>query len=514
MTDLQPIATALLTVTDKSGIVELAKGLLGHGIELISTGGTRAVLREAGLPVVDISDWTGQPEAFGGRMKTLSFQVGAGILFDRQRDAAQAEAMQVRAIDLVVCNLYAFAQHRDLGLPIDQLIEFVDIGGPTLIRAAAKNSAAVAVVTDPSDYSTLLDELERHHGHTSLQQRRQWMRQAFALTAEYDQAIADHLCGQPLRYGENPQQNAVFVPSRRGRSMEQLAGKALSYNNLVDLDAALSVVLPLSAPACVVVKHENPCGFAQGGALASLLERAWQGDPTSAFGSVVAVNFPMDTSDLSFLQLADKAKRKFVEVIAAPSFTAGALALLTNNANLRVITVTEATTAQPQQRRSLSLGTLVQTPDVEPDLKRQVVSQKVPGRLDQALIDFGVHVVKALKSNAIAIVRRHEGGLQLIGMGAGQPNRLQSVQLAVARAQANLALLAGASQADEPLQLRDCFLISDAFFPFADGPALALQAGIGTLVQPGGSIRDAEVVAACDAAQAVLVHTGIRHFRH
>ena len=509
MADSVPIKTALLSVTDKTGIVELARALHRHGVQLISTGGTRATLLAAQLPVTDITAVTGNPEAFGGRMKTISFAVASGILFDRDRDAVEAQTLGVLPIDLVVANLYDFAGHKDAGLDLPQLIEHIDIGGPTMIRAAAKNYQHVAVVVRPVRYQELIDELDANAG-TSLALRRALMREAFTLTAHYDTMIAEHLCGETLRYGENPHQTAQFVPNADGVRFDILGGKALSYNNLVDLDAALAAVLPLSEPACVIVKHENPCGLASGPVVRPLLERAWAGDPVSAFGSVIAFNRAVSALDLAHLAMHDKAARKFVEIVAAPEFTADALQALAHNKNLRVLRIRDARVGPRTTKRVLSVGTLVQGADNVLAEKCDVVSQTRPAQVDHELLNFGLHAVRCLKSNAIALVQRQGQTLALLGMGAGQPNRLKSTQLAIAQARDNLC----AQGLDVAVGLAQAYLTSDAFFPFADGVQVALDAGVRTIVEPGGSLRDGEVIAACDAAHAVLIFTGTRHFKH
>ena len=510
MADLILIRTALLSVTDKTGIVQLAQALHLRGVQLISTGGTRTVLQDAGLPVTDISAITGNPEAFGGRIKTISFQIASGILFDRDRDADQAASLGVLPIDLVVANLYDFAKYRDQGLPLPALIEHIDIGGPTMIRAAAKNYAHVAVLVRPDAYAEFLNLLADTGGSTSLQARQNWMRDAFALTAQYDTAIAEHVLGEPLRYGENPHQSAVFVANRDGIAYQMLGGKALSYNNLVDLDAALAAVLPMTQPACAVVKHENPCGLASGPDAVSLLPVAWSGDPVSAFGSVIAFNRAVDRAALTHLAMDDKARRKFVEIVAAPAFSPEAVVYLQQNKNLRILRMVDNRSGQQQLRRVLTLGTLVQSADIELAAHYDVVSAAKPAALDRALAEFGLHAVRCLKSNAIAVVQRSGGVVSLLGMGAGQPNRLKSTQLAIAQARDNLR----DQGRDVALGMAQSYLASDAFFPFADGVQVALDAGIRTLIEPGGSLRDAEVIAACDASGAVLVFTGTRHFRH
>jgi phosphoribosylaminoimidazolecarboxamide formyltransferase / IMP cyclohydrolase len=502
------LKTALLSVTDKTGIVELAQALHAQGVKLISTGGTRAVLENAGLPVVDITTVTGNPEAFGGRMKTISFQVASGILFDRTRDSAEASKLGIVPIDLVVANLYAFSEYKDKNLPLAELIEHIDVGGPTMIRAAAKNYAHVCVLTKPSQYAAFTRALSA--GDITLEMRTDWMRDAFSLTAAYDTMIAEHLASTPLRYGENPHQTSAFSPAKDRVAFEVLGGKELSHNNLIDLDAALSAVRGLPAPSCAVVKHENPCGLASAASLKEALQLAWAGDPVSSFGSVIAFNRAVTSSDLAFLDLERKEIRKFVEIVAAPDFDAAAVELLKHNKNLRILKIADRVTASTPVRRHLDLGTLTQSRDAVLFEKLEVVSKAKPAVVDEALISFGLHAVRCIKSNAIAIVRRKGESLQLLGMGAGQPNRVKSTELAFAQAESNLA----AEGTDVKVGLANAMLISDAFFPFADGPTHALTRGIRCIVQPGGSMRDGEVIAACDVAGAVLVMTGTRHFKH
>lgn len=525
------VRNALLSVSDKEGIVELARALVEHGARIFSTGGTKGALVAAGLPVEDVQTLTGQPEAFGGRMKTLSFPVASGLLFDRERDRAEAEALGITPIDLVAVNLYPFASHKDRGLALGELIEWIDIGGPTMIRAAAKNFAHVAVLTSPAQYGDLVAELAAVNG-TTIAARTRWMKAAFAATAAYDGMIAEHLAearatvalprfGAPetLRYGENPHQKATFSPAEHGLALEVLGGRELSYNNLVDLDAALDATWSLATPACAIVKHENPCGLATGPLVDALLPLAWAGDEVSAFGSVIAFNRPVTKTTLAFLEIENKEKRKFVEVIAAPAFSDGALEALAQSKNLRVLRVTDERRGPRAAYRVLSTGLLAQDADRTPFEKIEVVSAAPPTTIDRELLTFGLHAARCLKSNAIALVRREGDVLSLVGMGAGQPNRVRSTELAVAQARRSFE---AASKRLEPKEreafVRACFadvmLVSDAFFPFADGPEVALAAGVRLLVEPGGSIRDAAVIAAVDRVGAHLLFTGTRHFKH
>ncbi|MBI2378863.1 MAG: bifunctional phosphoribosylaminoimidazolecarboxamide formyltransferase/IMP cyclohydrolase [Deltaproteobacteria bacterium] len=528
MKDIVPVRTALLSVSDKSGIAELATVLHEGGARLISTGGTREVIAKAGLPVTEVGAVSGNPESFSGRMKTISFQIASGLLFDRERDLAEAQRLGVVPIDLVVANFYPFAANKDRGLSLEELIEFIDIGGPTMVRAAAKNFAWVGVVVHPKDYGPVAREL-REHGGLARATRERLMRRAFAYTAAYDSMIASHLTGgvtypelgapEHLRYGENPHPKAEFRPRIDGIHLDVLGGKELSYNNLVDLDAALAAVLPLTAPAVAVVKHENPCGLASGTDRARLLERAWEGDPVSAFGSVIAFNVPVTQEMLGVLAMDRKEARRFVEIVAAPGFDESAISWLSHNKGLRILRFDDRRSGLSRSSRLLSTGLLTQDSDLTLTEKLEVVSKRRPAELDSELIGFGVHASRCIKSNAIAIVRRRGDMLELLGMGAGQPNRLRSSELAVAQARRNLESEASRrSETDVERwvrgQLADAVLVSDAFFPFADGVEVALAAGIRAIVEPGGSIRDAEIVAACDSAGAALIFTGTRHFRH
>ncbi len=514
MNDLVRVRRALLSTWDKTGLVPLALELARHGVALYSTGGTFKALQDASIAVRDAQEISGNPEAFGGRMKTISFRIGSGILFDRVRDAVEAQALGVEPIDMVVCNLYPFEEYKTRGLETQELIEFVDIGGPTMIRAAAKNYAGVVVLTDPAQYTRAIAELEAHKGATTLAARQTWMREAFTKTAAYDTAIAEHFCGQALRYGENPHQSAIFVPG--GVPMQVIGGRAMSYNNDVDLDAALTAVAGLALPACAVVKHENPCGLAMGLDANSLLESAWSGDAVSAFGSVIAFNREVTASMIAYLELADKAARKFVEIVAAPSFTPEARELLAQAKNLRVVCIDPSATLQAQTRRTLSFGTLVQSADTKLydgfDTKCGALA------LDQDLAEFALHAARCVKSNAIVIVRKRDGMCELLGIGAGQPNRVKSTRLAVEQAHENLRLEAGLAGLDEAAhiehEMRQAYLASDAFFPFADGVETALAGGVRMVLEPGGSMRDAEVIEACKTAGATLVFTGLRHFKH
>jgi phosphoribosylaminoimidazolecarboxamide formyltransferase/IMP cyclohydrolase len=515
---LQPVRRALLSVWDKEGLLPLARALAGHGVELFSTGGTRALLEADGLPVREVGELTGRPEAFGGRMKTLSFEVASALLFHRTRDAAEAEALGVSAIDLVVVNLYPFEQYRDKGLDDADLIEYIDIGGPTMIRAAAKNYAAVAVLTAPDQYAGFIAELEAQGGQTRLETRRALMAAAFQRTSAYDTAIAAHMSGgakplprpvgppRPLRYGENPHQRAALTPLGGPDPLDRvIGGKELSYNNLLDVEAALHAIEGQGEDgvAVAVVKHGNPCGLAVAATGADALELAWAGDPVSAFGSVISFSRAVEAADLAPLHLDDKARRRFVEVIVAPGFSAEAQALAAHHKTLRLVRWSVAELMATPDRRFV-LGQLLEQ-DRDLQLAEGWAHMAGPARdLDEGLAAFGVRACRSVKSNAIVIVRRTaEGALQLLGMGAGQPNRVRSAEIAVARAAATA-----------PGALGDGCAISDAFLPFRDTLDVLAEAGVQVLIQPGGSLRDPEVAAAADARGVTLIRTGTRHFRH
>lgn len=533
------IQRALISVSDKAGVVELGKALAGQGCEIVSTGGTGRALAAAGVPIVDIATVTGNPEAFGGRMKTISFEIESAILFDRDRDAAEAESLGITPIDLVVCNLYPFRAARDAGAPLDELVEQIDVGGPTMIRAAAKNYRHVTVVCRPSDYAALVQELATRGGATSLETRERLMREAFHHTADYDAMIAEALDerfgetslrlsfrdARCLRYGENAHQPAVLLRAAGAATslcdLEVLGGKELSYNNIVDLHAALDAVRDLEAVGCAVIKHTNPCGLAQAADGRAALDLAWRSDPVSAFGSVVAVNRPVDRRAVEFLELdaADRTRRKFVEAIVAPGFSPDAVALLRANENLRIVVFDPSRLPRGRDVKILAEAALVQTSDDALWEKTDVVTSRRPADVGVGepllgrLLRFGTIAARQVKSNAIVIVGETGGALRLLGMGAGQPNRVVSTRLAVERARATLAA-EGLDEAGVRAALGRAVLVSDAFFPFPDSLDVAAAAGVAAFVQPGGSIRDKEVVARADALGVAMVMTGTRHFRH
>ncbi|MEN2710794.1 bifunctional phosphoribosylaminoimidazolecarboxamide formyltransferase/IMP cyclohydrolase [Sphingomonas sp. NPDC092331] len=522
--DQVKIRRALLSVSDKTGIVELARALAAQGVELVSTGGTATALRDAGLAVRDISDLTGFPEMMDGRVKTLHPRVHGGLLAIRGNEDHEASMAEhaIAPIDLVVVNLYPFAETVARGASRDTIIENIDIGGPSMVRSAAKNHESVAILTDPADYALVTD------GTTTLAQRRKFAAKAYAATAAYDAMIASwfglvdqgeefpdtmHLAlkrGQQLRYGENPHQKAAFYihggPHVQGIGQaRQVQGKELSYNNYNDADAALELVSEFrdGPPSVVIVKHANPCGVASAETLADAYAAAFACDTVSAFGGIIAVNRPLDRAT------AEQITSIFTEVVVAPGADAEALALFEAKKNLRLL----LTEGLPDPARggltakSFAGGWLVQSRDngitAREDLK--VVTRRAPTEQELADCLFAWKVAKHVKSNAIVYAR--DGSTA--GIGAGQMNRLESARIAAWKAK-DAAEKAGWAQ---PRTIGSA-VASDAFFPFADGLLAAVEAGATAVIQPGGSIRDDEVIAAADAAGLAMVFTGMRHFRH
>ncbi len=531
------IKRALISVSDKTGIIDFAAALERQGCEIISTGGTRKVLEDAGIRVTGISSVTGNPEAFGGRMKTLSFQIGSALLFDREKDAEEASALGIAPIDLVVCNLYPFAEARAQGADLPALIEHIDIGGPTMVRAAAKNYTYVAVVVDPGDYPDLLNELAENGGAISKETRFRLMRKAFNHTADYDALIATTLDGQAgelsvrlafdrakkLRYGENAHQEGYFLRQRdAARSyydMNVLHGKELSYNNMVDMYAALESLRDMRTHACAVIKHANPCGLSSGDDQRKALEYAWAGDPVSAYGSVIAFNSTVTRGTVDFFELdaEDKSRRKFVEIVVAPGFAPEALDYLQLHKNLRIVEFDPRLLTPARDMKFLHGALLYQDTDMETWEKTECVTALRP-KIDPELLDFGLKAVRQLKSNAICAVRKTAAGYcQLLGMGCGQPNRLNSTELTLARCRENLLNAwdgAGDPEAYIRENMAETVLFSDAFFPFPDNVEIAHAAGIRTIVQPGGSLRDKLVIGKADELGVGMVFTGMRHFKH
>jgi len=532
------IKRVLISVSDKTGLAEFGSFLHDAGCEIISTGGTRKVLEEKGIPVTDIQKVTGNPEAFGGRMKTISFQIESALLYDREKDAEEAGKLGIQPIDMVVCNLYPFEKVKKEGADLPKLIENIDIGGPTMIRAAAKNYRWVTIVVDPSDYPSVMENMKNNQGETDMEFRFHLMRKAFNHTADYDSLIAvtmDEKAGDPtlrfafdkpniLRYGENAHQKGILYRLRNSEDslydMEVLHGKSISYNNMFDLYGALEAVRDLKDSAVSIIKHANPCGLSQGKDQRKIFEKAWAGDPVSAFGSVIAFNRELKKETVHFLELdaEDKSRRKFVEIIAAPAFEPEALEYLKQNKNLRIVLFDPARLKPEYDMKFLYNALLYQDADKGVFEKLETLSiQKI--KVDENLIHFGLTAVRQLKSNAICVARVcSDGDIQLLGMGCGQPNRVNSTQLTLERCRQNLiSEYQGKPEGLESYireEMGKAVLFSDAFFPFPDNVELSHNAGIKTIVQPGGSIRDKAVIEKCDELGMTLILTGMRHFKH
>jgi len=528
MTDLVPLRRALLSVSDKTGLIELAQALAARGVELLSTGGSARAMREAGLTVRDVAEVTGFPEMMDGRVKTLHPMVHGGLLALRDNDAHVA-AMQdhgIEVIDLLVVNLYPFEATVAQGADYDTCIENIDIGGPAMIRAAAKNHAFVNVVTDPEDYAALLGQLDENDGATSYAFRQQLALTAYSRTAAYDAAVSTWMAGalgndaprrrafagmlkQTLRYGENSHQKAAFYTDGSGRegvaTAQQHQGKELSYNNINDTDAAFELVAEFDTdtPACAIIKHANPCGVAMGATLLDAYKSAFDCDRTSAFGGIVALNQPLDAAT------AEEITGIFTEVVIAPGASEEAKAIFAAKKNLRLLT----TAGLPDTRagglavRQVAGGLLVQDKDNGfvglDDLK--VVTKKAPTDDQMRDLLFAWKVAKHVKSNAIVYVK--DGAT--VGVGAGQMSRVDSALIAAKKAER----MAEALGLPQPLTIGSA-VASDAFFPFPDGLMEAAAAGATCVIQPGGSMRDDEVIAAADEAGLAMVFTGMRHFRH
>ena len=526
---LRPVARALLSVSDKSGLVDFARALSQRGIALISTGGTARALVDAGLKVMDVSELTGFPEMMDGRVKTLHPKVHGGLLAIRDNPEHSLAMKQhgIEAIDVLVVNLYPFEATVAKGAGYDECVENIDIGGPAMIRAAAKNHADVAVIVEPEDYSAVLAELAAHDGATSLALRQKLAAKAYARTAAYDAAIsnwfADELddkapafrafggrLAEALRYGENPHQTAAFYRTAERRfgvaTARQLQGKQLSYNNINDTDAAYECVAefdPTRTPACVIVKHANPCGVAEGESLHDAYRKALACDPVSAFGGIVALNRPLD---------ADAARaitEIFTEVIIAPDASAEAIAIVAAKKNLRLLLAggLPDPRAQGTTIKSVAGGLLVQSCDnaVVDDMAMKVVTRRTPTDMELRDLAFAFRVAKHVKSNTIVYAKN----AATVGIGAGQMSRIDSARIAARKAEdaaKELRLAAPLTQGS--------VVASDAFFPFADGLLVAIEAGATAVIQPGGSVRDDEVIKAADDHGIAMVFTGTRHFRH
>jgi phosphoribosylaminoimidazolecarboxamide formyltransferase/IMP cyclohydrolase len=515
-----------LSVSDKSGLVEFARALGGVGVELISTGGTRRALADAGLTVRDISDLTGFPEILDGRVKTLHPRVHAGLLAvrDDAKHMAVLTEHDIAPIDLVVCNLYPFERVAAKAESThEEIVENIDVGGPTMIRAAAKNYPGVAVVTDPAQYPAVLEELRANSGALNLATRERLAAAAFARTAAYDRAISAYFATRGgaedfppvldlrferklgLRYGENPHQQAAFYaePGARGANVATAAplhGKDLSYNNLLDLDSAFNLVREFAEPAAVVIKHNNPCGAAVGATLEEAFDKAYAGDPQSAFGGILAFNREVD--EATAREITEP--RRFVEAIIAPAYSNAAFRMLTSRPTwkktvrlLRTGPIDRPDSATGLDFRRVDGGLLVQTRDRGGDdfAGAKVVTKREPTEAEKADLLFAWQVCKHVKSNAIVLAK----GRAVVGVGAGQMSRVDSVEIAVRKAGE---------------RSRGSVLASDAFFPFRDNVDAAAKAGVTAIVQPGGSMRDADSIAACDEHGLAMLFTGVRHFRH
>ena len=526
---LRRATRALISVSDKTGVVDFARTLAGFGIELVSTGGTRTALSDAGLTVVEVSELTGFPEMMDGRVKTLHPGVHGGLLAIRA-NPEHAEAMRahrIRAIDILVVNLYPFEATVARGADFADCIENIDIGGPAMIRAAAKNHDDVAVVVEPGDYAALLDELTMHNGMTTLALRRKFAAKAFARTAAYDAAIGNWFAQElndtapdyrafggrlieKLRYGENPHQSAAFYRAPIMRfgvaTARQAQGKQLSYNNINDTDAAYECVAefdPARTAACAIIKHANPCGVAEGDSLVDAYRKAFACDKTSAFGGIVALNRTLDA------QAARAITEIFTEVIIAPDATEEAIAIVGAKKNLRLLLAggLPDPRAAGLTAKTVAGGLLVQTRDnaVVDDMDLKAVTKRAPSDAELRDLRFAFRVAKHVKSNAIVYAK----DLATVGIGAGQMSRVDAARIAARKAE-DAAKEAGLK---EPLT-KGSAVASDAFFPFADGLLVAIAAGATAVIQPGGSVRDDEVIKAADDHGVAMVFAGTRHFRH
>ena len=505
------VNTALISVSDKENIIELGKGLTDLGVEILSTGGTAKALREGGVTVTDVSDYTGFPEIMDGRVKTINPLVEGGILGLRDKHEKEAEANGIRWIDLVVCNLYPFAETvRKPDVTLDRALENIDIGGPTMIRCAAKNVGWVGVVVDPADYSSVLAELQESNGLT-FDSRNRLSTKAFGHTAKYDTLIHNHLKSEQLsddfslsfekyydlRYGENPHQQAAAykdpmttAPNVLNATIHQ--GKKLSYNNIMDADGALACVKEFAEPACVVVKHANPCGVATGDDITDCFHRAFNADSMSAFGGIVALNQRCTT------QIAEALRKIFIEIVLAPEFEDGALELFAKKKNLRVLEIGQFGARDPKiEFKYVDGGLLVQETDVSTITSEALstVTKMKPSEQNSADMLFGWKVLKNVKSNGILTAKDNT----TLGIGPGQVSRVDAVEIAVRKSGDNL---------------EGAILASDAFFPFRDSIDTIADTGIAAVIQPGGSVRDEEVIAACDEHGIAMVFTGARCFKH
>ena len=511
------IRRALLSVSDKTGIIDLANSLQKENVEIISTGGTLEHLRENNIEAIDISSFTGSPEMMGGRVKTLHPKVHAGILSRRIKDKDEIEKNSIEEIDLVVVNLYPFKKTISNKSSLEDAIENIDIGGPTMTRAAAKNFYHVTVISSPNDYEDFKNEFEKNKG-ISYETRLMLAKKAFSLITDYDLAISNYLEAldqnnlpdsifgkfikvDELRYGENPHQKAAFYLDDNKKSSGissavQLQGKELSYNNIADTDAAIDCVSNFSEPSCVIVKHANPCGVASSENILEAYKKAFACDPTSAFGGIIAFNKELDEKTSNFLK-----DNQFIEVVAAPKFTNGALESFQDKKNVRLLEIKNLKKSDSGMKfHSVNSGLLLQSIDTGEihinDLK--TVSKRVPNQDELTNSFFAWKVCKYVKSNAIVYASNN----QTLGIGAGQMSRIDSAEIAVRKAKK-----AG-------FNLKGSCMASDAFFPFRDSIDEAAKNGVSCVIQPGGSIRDEEVISAADEADMIMIFTGMRHFRH
>ncbi len=519
------IKRALISVSDKSGVVQFAHALRQFGVEILSTGGTAKLLQKEGIPVVEVGDYTGFPEMLDGRVKTLHPKVHGGILYRRElpEHVAAAKEAGIPPIDLVVVNLYPFRETvAKPDCSLEDAIENIDIGGPTMVRAAAKNHRDVAIVTDPADYLRLIDEIQARNGSLSAETHFALAVKAFSHTAEYDGAISNYLTAitpdggkqafperinfqfakaQSMRYGENPHQQAAFYVAADNRetsiaTARQLQGKELSYNNIADADAALECVKQFdAAPACVIVKHANPCGVAYGANLLEAYESAYKTDPESAFGGIIAFNGELDAETAKVI-----VERQFVEVIIAPKVSKAAVEVVAAKKNVRLLEcgVWPKEPASRLDFKRVVGGLLVQDADLALYNELKVVTKRAPSEAQMSDLLFAWRVAKYVKSNAIVYAKDK----MTIGVGAGQMSRVNSARIAAIKAE------------QAGLQVSGSVMASDAFFPFRDGIDSAAQSGIVAVIQPGGSMRDEEVIAAADEHGMAMVFTGMRHFRH
>lgn len=505
------IQRALISVSDKTGLIDFVRGLHEFGVEILSTGGTAKAIHEAGIPVIEISTFTGFPEMLDGRVKTLHPKVHGGLLFLRgnEKHEAQAKEHGIRPIDLVVVNLYPFVQTISKpNVTLEEAIENIDIGGPSMIRSASKNYQSVTVVTSADDYAAVLEDMKEQEGATSLTLRERLAIKAFATTASYDKAIADYLnreqqtcaaftqefpLAQRLRYGENPHQHAELYGSFPDY-FEKLHGKELSYNNILDISAATQLISEFSKPTVAILKHTNPCGVATDSDLKAAWDKAFATDKQAPFGGIIICNRPLT------LALAKAISEIFSEVIIAPEFDSEARSLLQKKKNLRLMRLLKELPANSRDVRSVIGGLLVQDSDGAnlKEMEHKVVSKRPPTKDELEAMEFGWKVVKHVKSNAIV----YAGKDRTLGIGAGQMSRVDSSRIAVWKAK------------EAGLSLQGSAVCSDAFFPFPDGLIAAAEAGATCAIQPGGSVKDADVIAAADEREVAMVFTGTRHFRH